>query len=78
MPVGVPRSSGFQICDILDLNEQAKTAQPDSETAHSKFGSDSGNCLLISKTFILLFTNFLFQVLFKQCYQGAVTNPNLT
>lgn len=35
MPVGVPRSSGFQICDILDLNEQAKTAQPDSETTHS-------------------------------------------
>lgn len=39
MPVGVPRSSGFQICDILDLNEQAKTAQSDSEQTHSKFGN---------------------------------------
>lgn len=37
MPVGVSRSSGFQICDILDLNDQAKTAHSNSEPPHSKF-----------------------------------------
>ncbi|KAK6644909.1 hypothetical protein RUM43_001185 [Polyplax serrata] len=37
MPVGVSRSSGFQICDILDLNDQAKTAHSDSEPAHNPF-----------------------------------------
>lgn len=39
MPIGVPRTSGstkFQISDILELNEQAKSAHTDSEAIHSK------------------------------------------
>ena len=55
MPVGVSRSSGFQICDILDLNEQGKTGgHPDSEPSHSELFVSFPNTTFIRLLLLLL------------------------